>query len=346
MGEAREKRGIDFPAIPSYNNKNVLTAMETELRRMVELCTLGTGGTLPLPDRALSSLYVRVNGRSMLIDCGEGTQVGIRRLGWGFRCIDGLLLTHYHGDHCTGIAGLLLSLEKAGREEPFVIFGPPGLKRVIEGLCVIVPQLHFQVLLREIPLTGDDLEMIGLQIHAFPVDHGGIPCFGFRVTLPRTPAFDPEKAKELGVPMNKWKRLQEGETVTVGLKRIRPEQVTGKKRKGITFVFSTDTRPCETLRKYTGEADLLILEGMYGEADKTEQALKNHHMMFREAAEIARDAEPGALLLTHFSTSVEDPEAYLPETREIFRNTYAAKDGETLTLRYPKEEEKAWISLC
>ena len=313
---------------------------------MLEICMLGTGGTLPLPERALSSMYVRVNGRGLLVDCGEGTQVGIRHLGWGFRCIDGLLLTHYHGDHCTGVAGLLLSLEKAGREEPFMIFGPPGLKRVIEGLCVIVPPLHFPVLLKEIPLTGDDFEIIGLKIHAFPVDHGGIPCFGFRITRPRAAAFDPERARALGVPMTEWKRLQEGESVRVGLKRVRPEQVLGQERKGITIVFSTDTRPCETLKKYTENADLLILEGMYGSEEKRKQALKNHHMMFSEAAEIARDTQPAALLLTHFSTSVDDPEAYLAETREIFQNTYCAHDGETLTMRYPKEEEKAWIGLC
>ena len=121
---------------------------------MLELCTLGTGGTLPLADRALSSLYVRVNGRSMLIDCGEGTQVGIRKLGWGFRCIEDILLTHFHGDHCTGLAGLLLSLEKAGKTEPLHIWGPKGLKRVVEGLCVIVPPLGFPVLLHELPPEG------------------------------------------------------------------------------------------------------------------------------------------------------------------------------------------------
>ncbi len=114
---------------------------------MLECCTLGTGGTLPLEDRALSSLYVRSNGRSMLIDCGEGTQVGIRKLGWGFRCIEDILLTHFHGDHCTGLAGLLLSLEKAGKNETLHIWGPKGLKKVVEGLCVIVPPLSFPVLL-------------------------------------------------------------------------------------------------------------------------------------------------------------------------------------------------------
>ena len=76
------------------------------------------------------------------------------------------------------------------------------------------------------------------------------------------------------------------------------------------------------------------------------QALKNHHMIFAEAAEIARKAEAGALLLTHFSTSLEDPEAYLPEARNIFERTWTAKDGETVTMRYPEHEEKAWTSLC
>ncbi len=313
---------------------------------MLELCTLGTGGTLPLPDRALSALYARVNGQALLIDCGEGTQVGIRRLGWGFRCLDGLLLTHYHGDHCTGIAGLLLSLEKAGRTETFEIYGPPGLKRVIEGLCVIVPPLSFPVRLHELPVRGDRFTLIGLEIDAFPVDHGGIPCFGYRLTLQRRPLFDPEKARSFGVPQTDWKRLQEGECVKVGGKTVYPEWVAGRSRKGITVVFSTDTRPCETLRKYVRDADLLILEGMYGTEEKKKQALKNHHMMYCEAAEIAAGAGAAALLLTHFSTSVEDPEAYLDAARTIFAKTFTAYDGETVTLRYPEDEEKAWISLC
>ncbi len=312
---------------------------------MLELCTLGTGGTLPLPDRALSSLYVRVNGRAMLMDCGEGTQVGIRRLGWGFKCLEALFMTHFHGDHCTGLPGLLLSLEKAGREEPFDIYGPPGLRRVVEGLCVIVPPLSYPVMLHEIPLQGGHFQAIGLDITAFPVNHGGIPCMGFRVGLKRDPVFDPARAEALGVPVADWKRLQQGETVRIGLRRIRPEEVQGEARRGIEMVFSTDTRPCETLSKYCRGADLLILEGMYGDPEKERLAHRNHHMMFREAAEIAQLAGAGTLLLTHFSTSTEEPELYLPLARDVFPRTFLAHDGETVTLRYPKGEEKAWISL-
>jgi ribonuclease Z len=260
--------------------------------------------------------------------------------------MDGLLLTHYHGDHCTGLAGLLLSLEKAGRDEPFHIWGPKGLKRVVEGLCVIVPPLSFTVMLHELPAEGGETDLIGLKIRAFPVDHGGIPCFGYRMELPRGAVFDPDNAKALGVPMQDWKRLQQGETVRAGGMKVRPADVTGADRKGITLVFSTDTRPCETLEKYCADADLLILEGMYGTEEKMPQALKNHHMLFAEAAEIAQKAETGGLLLTHFSTSMEDPEVFLPAAREIFEKTWAAKDGETVTMRYPEKEEKAWTSLC
>ncbi len=313
---------------------------------MLECCTLGTGGTLPLADRALSSLYIRENGCGLLIDCGEGTQVGIRKLGWGFRCLEGLLLTHFHGDHCTGLPGLLLSLEKAGKTDPFHIWGPRNLKRVVEGLCVIVPPLSYPVLLHELPPEGGDLEAIGLKIHAFPVDHGGIPCYGYRIVLERSPAFDPEKAKLLDIPVSEWKKLQSGERIRLNGRTVCPENVMGAPRKGITMVFSTDTRPCETLQKYSHGADLLILEGMYADEGKLPLALKNHHMMFREAAETARSANAAALLLTHFSTSLEDPVSFLPETRKIFERTWTAEDGQIVTLRYPLKEEKAWISLC
>ena len=311
---------------------------------MIDLCLLGTGGTLPMPDRALSALYVRVNGRAMLIDCGEGTQVGIRRLGWGFRCLEGAVLTHFHGDHVTGLAGLLLSLEKAGKEDVFDIYGPMGLKRVVEGLCVIVPKLSYPVRLHELPAAGERFEMIGLQIRAFPVDHG-MPCFGYRLELPRAGAFDPEKARALKVPVQEWKRLQAGENVRVGLHTVRPEQVLGPDRKGISLVFSTDTRPCETLCKYTSGADLAILEGMYAEEEKMPLAIKNHHMLFREAAEIAREAGAERLVLTHFSTSLDEPEAGLHAAEAVFPGTVAGTDGMTIRLKYPAGREPASLEI-
>lgn len=301
---------------------------------MIDLCTLGTGGALPLPDRALSSLYVRLRGRALLIDCGEGTQVGIRRLGWGFRCLEGLLITHYHGDHCGGLPGLLLSLDKAGREEPFHIYGPLGLRRIVSGLRVIAPMVRYPVVLHELA-PGDGFSLIGLDIASFPLNHG-MPCLGYRLRLARSAPFDPDKARALGVPMPLWKALQRGETLRLGERVLRPEDVCGAPRRGLTVLYATDTRPAESIARMGQGADLMILEGMYGDDTKRAQALKNHHMLFREAAALARDAGAKALLLTHFSNCVEDPEAYLPEAAAIFPQARCARDGMTLTLRYPE----------
>jgi ribonuclease Z len=260
---------------------------------MLELCTLGTGGALPLPDRALASLYVRVMGHGLLIDCGEGTQTEIRRLGWGFRCIDGMLITHYHGDHCGGLPGFLLSLSKAERRDPFHIWGGPGLRRVVDGLRVIAPQLDFPVELHEFPAAGDSFDVIGLHVDAFPVSHG-IPCFGYRLHLPRRGAFDPARAKALNIPVPLWKHLQQGECVTLGDREFRPEDVIGPARRGITLLYATDTRPVPAISDMGRGADLMVLEGMYGDESKRPQALRNHHMLFSEAAQLALQADASA----------------------------------------------------
>lgn len=270
---------------------------------MFDLCTLGTGGSIPLPERALSSLYVRVDGRSLLIDCGEGTQTQIRRLGWGFKCIEDVLITHYHADHCGGLPGFLLSMAKTGRDEPLRIWGPPGLSRVVDAMRVIAPQLPYPIELHELPLSETDFDACGLQITAFPLVHG-VPCIGFDLRLSRPPAFDAAKAAHLGIPVRLWSVLQSGTPVTVNQRTFMPNEVAGIPRKGLHILFATDTRPVEAISRLGKDADLLILEGMYGDETKLPQALKNHHMLYREAAQLAADAHAARLLLTHFSNSV------------------------------------------
>ncbi len=301
---------------------------------MIDLCTLGTGGTIPMPDRALSSLYLRVGGRALLIDCGEGTQIQVQRLGWGIQCIDGLLLTHFHADHCSGLPGMLLAMTKAMRTEPLHIYGPRGLTEVVTGLRVIAPKLSYPVVLHEMHEEMTPFSLIGLDITPFRLDHE-MPCLGYRLHLPRPAAFDPERARNLGIPLPYWKVLQRGECVTEGGVTWLPEQVLGAPRKGITLLYATDTRPVAAIPELGREVDLMILEGMYGAEEKLPLAIKNHHMLFREAAALAKEANAHRLLLTHFSTSISDPAEFLPEAQRVFPETECATDGQTWTLRYP-----------
>ena len=301
---------------------------------MIDLCTLGTGGSIPLHTRALASLYVRVQGRAFLLDCGEGTQIQIGKLGWGFLRIEALILTHYHADHCSGVPGFLLALAKSGRTEPFDIYGPPGLRRVIEGLRVIAPQLPYRVELHELPFGEAAFDICGMRAACFALDHG-MPCLGYRFDLSRPPKFDAEKARELDVPVTFWGGLQRGETVELADGRVmRPEDVMGPPRKGLSFVYATDTRPVEAIARMGQGTNLMFLEGMYGEEDKLPQAIQNHHMLFRESAELARQAGTEKLILTHFSTSLEDPETCIGNARAVFPETYCASDGMTMEIRY------------
>ncbi|MDO4483190.1 MAG: ribonuclease Z [Clostridia bacterium] len=302
---------------------------------MLDLCTLGTGGALPLPDRGLSSLYVRLQGRALLIDCGENTQTAIRRIGWGFRHIEGLLLTHYHADHCGGLPGFLLSLAKSGRKEPFHIYGCTGLKHVVDGLRVVAPQLPYPVELHEFHEDLYEFDIIGLQVTAFRLNHS-VPCYGYRFVLPRPRAFDPQKARELGVPQNQWGLLQQGDDVVqADGSIIKAQQVLGPERPGLSFVYATDTRPVDIIPVMGENTDMMFLEGMYGNDEKLHQAHTNRHMLFREAADLAKRANTRQLVLTHFSNCIDVPAEYLPEATAIFPNTVAAEDLMTFRIAWP-----------
>ena len=293
---------------------------------MLDVCLLGTGGMMPLPYRLLTSLMTRYNGSSLLIDCGEGTQVAIKEVGWSFKPIDIICFTHYHADHISGLPGLLLTMGNADRKEPLLMIGPKGLERVVSALRVIAPELPFPIEFLEVTEQEQTIEKNGYLIDAFRVNHN-VLCYGYRISIPRAGKFSVERAKEQNIPMKYWNPLQKGETIEDGEFVYTPDMVLGEKRKGISLTYTTDTRPTSNIEKYATNSDLFICEGMYGEVEKEAKAREYKHMTMYEAANIAKNAKPKELWLTHFSPSLTYQDRYMDAVKAIFPNAKAGKDG-------------------
>lgn len=303
---------------------------------MLDVCLLGTGGMMPLPYRWLTALMLRYNGKSILIDCGEGTQIALREKGWSPKPIDIICFTHYHADHISGLPGMLLTMGNAERTEPLLLIGPKGLTRVVSALRTIAPELPFEVKCLEITESEQEFSFEGFRLRAFRVNHS-VVCYGYSMMIDRTGRFDRERALTQQIPMKLWSRLQKGETIEENGRTYTPDMVLGEKRKGLKVTYCTDTRPTAAIAENAVGADLLILEGMYGEPDKLVKAKENKHMTMYEAAKVARTAEVPELWLTHYSPSLTHPEQFLEETRKIFPATVAARDGRSTELNFEEE---------
>ena len=275
----------------------------------------------------------RYNGSSLLIDCGEGTQVAVKEKGWSFKPIDVICFTHYHGDHISGLPGLLLTMGNADRTEPLTLVGPKGLERVVNALRVIAPELPFEIKFIEITQPEQVIELNGYRITAFKVNHN-VLCYGYTLEILRQGKFSAERAKEQEIPLKFWNPLQKGQTIEADGVIYTPEMVLGPARKGIKLTYTTDTRPTESILRNAKESDLFICEGMYGEDDKADKARGYKHMTFREAAVLARDAKVQEMWLTHYSPSLVRPDEFMDKVREIFPNAFPGKDGKSVELNF------------
>jgi ribonuclease Z len=301
---------------------------------MPEVCLLGCGGMAPLPERRLTSMLIRQNGKMILVDCGEGTQIGVKLQGWGFKNIDALCVTHYHADHIAGLPGFLLTMGNSGRRSPFTVFGPPPLSYVVSALTVIAPQLPFKILLGELPEQTVSRSRFGeFLITAAPMDHM-IPCMAYSFEIERSGKFDEQRARAQGIPQEYWRILQKGSQVDHNGKILTPGMVLGPPRKGLKVTYCTDTRPNEQLIELSRGSDLLICEGMYGEEELLEKAVERKHMLFSEAAEIAEKSDSSELWLTHFSPALRNPGDFLKFAADRFSNTVIGQDLMTKQLKF------------
>ncbi|MDR2183923.1 MAG: ribonuclease Z [Clostridiales bacterium] len=306
---------------------------------MLDIALVGCGGMMPLPNRYLSSLLLRHEGRMMLIDCGEGTQVSVKQVGWGFKNIDCICLTHFHADHVAGLPGLLLTIGGSGREEPITIVGPIGVSHIVRSLCVIAPEIPFEINFIEIGSTGSKdiaVPLTSYMLSAAPVDHN-CPCFAYRVDIKRTGLFNLEAAMTLPIPRNYWNILQKGRTIEHEGRIYTPDMVLGSQRKGLAVSYCTDSRPPRGLAAFVANSDIFVCEGHYGEDALLDKAKSHKHMLFSEAARLAKAGNVGQLWLTHFSPAMPNPEAFIQNARKIFANSHVGYDRMVTTLSFEDE---------
>ena len=294
---------------------------------------------MPLPNRHLTSVLLRREGELFLFDCGEGTQVSLRRLNLKWKKISVIFISHMHADHVTGIPGLLMLSSQVDRDSPLYIIGPPRISEYIESnRRVLDMYINYEIIVKEITSAGIVYRGDGYHIRCFPLSHTK-PCYGYTLEEEkRKGEFFPEKAEALNIPMGPlWGKLQKGQTVqTADGRTIHPDEVVGKPREGRKFSFVTDSLPVPEISTHVIGSDLFVCEGMF-EKELAEDAHSKKHMTAEEAAFLAQSsAGVKKLALIHYSPRYTEYELkkILQEAKAVFPETVLTRDRMVFPVEY------------
>ncbi|MBR4373313.1 MAG: ribonuclease Z [Treponema sp.] len=304
----------------------------------MEAFVLGCGGMMPLPYRHLTSVLLRRDGDLFLFDCGEGTQVSLKRLNLKWKKIDAIFISHTHADHVTGLPGIMMLNSQVERTEPLYIYGPPKVAEYVESSRKVLDMyINYPVIVKEITAPCVVHEGDGFYIRAFPLQHTKT-CVGYTLEeLDRPGEFNPDKALSLGVQRGPlWGKLQKGESVVSESGAVvNPSDVMGEKRSGRKFSFVTDTMYLPSIANEVRGSNLLICEGMFDDSC-ADQAKEKKHMTSRQAATIARDSESLRMAMIHYSPRYTDKELpiLLEQAREVYPKAELTKDRMIFDIPY------------
>ncbi|MBC7114465.1 MAG: ribonuclease Z [Archaeoglobi archaeon] len=305
---------------------------------MLKVLFLGTAGAVPTTKRNPSAILIQRDSEKILFDCGEGTQRQMMKAKSGMK-IDAIFITHLHGDHILGLPGLIQSMNFQERKEPLYIYTPLDTREEIEKLVTAGSFLpSFEIIIEELK-PGDEVRREGYRIRAIRAVHVR-NSLGFVLEEDmRKGKFNREKAeKVLGIPPGPlYAKLHSGEPIVWKGRVIHPSEVVGPPRRGRKIVYTGDTRPHEELVREAMNADLLIHDSTFSEAEK-DMAIETAHSTAMEAAEVALRAKVRRLILTHISSRYSsNPQILEEEARKIFPETIVAEDLMEVEVPYPEE---------
>jgi ribonuclease Z len=294
---------------------------------------LGTGGAVPSARRNTASVLVARGGERLLFDCGEGTQRQMQR-SLGLVQVDSIYFTHFHADHFLGLPGLLKTYDLTERERPLTIYGPRGLRDLLQSMGRVIGRVGYKLDLIELD-PGDAIPIDGAEVRSFPVEHS-VRAFGYALVEAERPGrFDPEAARRLGVEEGPdFATLQRGEPVQGSLGPVDPRDVMGEARLGRSLVFTGDTAPCHATVEAARGADLLVHDASFAE-EEAQRAADTGHSTVGQAAAVAREAEVKLLALVHISSRYHVGKV-LEEAREVFEPTLAPRDFDLIEVPFPE----------
>lgn len=293
----------------------------------IKVVMLGTAGSSPTKTRGMPSVALVYDGDVFLFDCGEATQMQMLRYGINASKLKAIFISHTHGDHIIGIAGLVRTLALNRRTQPLTIFAPKGYESVVKSLLSFdKAMLGYEINVRGVR-SGEVYKGNGYSISAFALRHSMPTCgYIFRENEKRN--FVVEKTKKLGIKGEMYSALQKHGKLKVGNRTIKLEDVTTVQH-GKSVVYASDTRPVAATVSAARGAGLLIHESSYADAEK-KMAAERMHSTALEVAQVAEKAGVKRLLLTHISARYSDPKALEAEAQKVFKNSKVASDGEII----------------
>lgn len=295
-----------------------------------EIHILGCGSALPTTRHNASSQVIRIGNKQFMIDCGEGTQLQLRRNHIHFSFINHIFISHLHGDHSFGLIGLISTFGLLGRTAPLHIYADAMLEKVMK------PQLDFYCKDIKYPLFFHSIDASKhsviyedntITVETLPLNHR-IPCCGFLFReKPKRRHLIGDVANFYNIPIYQRQSIKDGADYTTPDGTVIPNsKLTREADPSRSYAYCSDTRPCPQICGYLKDVDLLYHEATFAESEK-ERAKVTHHSTAKEAAEIALTAGVKRLLLGHYSSRYDDEEQLQSEASEIFPVTECANEG-------------------